>query len=188
MGAGYPGAPQIAMMFGLALLLFRPPRRTIVAWLAIGVFIVGVGLFIKPSLALIAVSSHAESSGRIYVYAQRLTATRSWIPIAIDNIVVAKIKRGTFFSANMAPGLHTVTIENGIPAFVEVGSGQESYVRVGWIHLEGPPFPALSIMPQDLARKEMRFLSYIEAGKIVSTSVSRTDPRQPEEPLLKTRQ
>lgn len=37
--SGYPGALEIVMMFGLALLLFKPPRRTKVAWLAVAVLI-----------------------------------------------------------------------------------------------------------------------------------------------------
>ena len=39
------GPLQVAMIFGLAVLLFRPPRRTIIIWLAIAVFLVVVGQF-----------------------------------------------------------------------------------------------------------------------------------------------
>jgi hypothetical protein len=50
---------------------------------------------------------------------------------------------GTFVAVNVAPARHTVT-ENGIPAFVEVGSGEESYVRLDWnMHANRPPIPAL---------------------------------------------
>ncbi len=41
----HPGAPQLGLMFGLAVLLFRPPRRMIITWLAMAMFIFVVGLF-----------------------------------------------------------------------------------------------------------------------------------------------
>jgi hypothetical protein len=46
--SGYPGPLETAMAFGLALLLFRPRRRTKIAWLAMVVLIVVVGLITKP--------------------------------------------------------------------------------------------------------------------------------------------
>jgi hypothetical protein len=41
----HPGALQLGLMFGLAVLLFRPPRRTILTWLAWAMFIFVAGLF-----------------------------------------------------------------------------------------------------------------------------------------------
>jgi hypothetical protein len=41
----YLGALQVAMIFGLAVLLFRPRRRMLAAWLAIAVLLVVVSLF-----------------------------------------------------------------------------------------------------------------------------------------------
>jgi hypothetical protein len=41
----HPAALQLGLMFGLAVLLFRPPRRTIIAWLAMAIFIIVLGLF-----------------------------------------------------------------------------------------------------------------------------------------------
>jgi hypothetical protein len=41
----HPGALQLGLMFGLAVLLFRPPRRTIIKWLAMAIFIIVVSLF-----------------------------------------------------------------------------------------------------------------------------------------------
>lgn len=42
---GHPGALQLGLMFGLAVLLFRPPRRTIITWLAMVISIIVVGVF-----------------------------------------------------------------------------------------------------------------------------------------------
>jgi hypothetical protein len=39
------GVLQLGLMFGLAVLLFKPPRRTIITWLAMAIFIVVVSLF-----------------------------------------------------------------------------------------------------------------------------------------------
>jgi hypothetical protein len=41
----HPGALQLSLMFGLAILVFRPPRRTIITWLAMAIFIIVLGLF-----------------------------------------------------------------------------------------------------------------------------------------------
>jgi hypothetical protein len=41
----HQGALQLGLMFGLAVLLFRPPRRTIITWLAMAIFIIVLGLF-----------------------------------------------------------------------------------------------------------------------------------------------
>jgi hypothetical protein len=43
------GALQVGMMFGLAVLLSRPRRRTGAAWLAIAVFLVVVSLLTTHS-------------------------------------------------------------------------------------------------------------------------------------------
>jgi hypothetical protein len=40
----HPGALQLGLMFGLAVLIFRPQRRTIITWLAMAIFIIVVGL------------------------------------------------------------------------------------------------------------------------------------------------
>jgi hypothetical protein len=41
----YPVALQVAIIFGLAVLLLRPGRRTSAVWLAIAVLLVVVGQF-----------------------------------------------------------------------------------------------------------------------------------------------
>jgi hypothetical protein len=130
----------------------------------------------------------AEDFGRIYVYAQRLTPARSWIPISCGGAVAAELKRGMFFAINVAPGRSVLSLEEGVPAFAEVRSGEDSFVRLDW-HFEvgRPPIAVLSVVRADQARKEMMFLSYINAKKVRSTSVSKTDPREPAQLQLKRR-
>ena len=74
----------------------------------------------------------ADDSGRIYVYAQRETAARSWLPITCGGVVVAQLKRGMLFAINVPPGRHTLSVEAGLPAFVDVHSGEDVFVRLDW--------------------------------------------------------
>src|SRR5258708_30771389 len=57
----------------------------------------------------------AEDQARIYVYARRDTAARSWMSISCGNAVVAEIKQGTFFAIMLAPGQYTFLSERGVP-------------------------------------------------------------------------
>jgi hypothetical protein len=41
----YPGALQLGLMFGLPVLLLKPPLRMIVIWLAMAIFIIVANLF-----------------------------------------------------------------------------------------------------------------------------------------------
>jgi hypothetical protein len=130
----------------------------------------------------------SQDFARIFVYAQRETAARSWRPISCDGAPVAKIKRGTFFAVSVAPGRHVLSDEKGIPGFVNVRAGDESFVRLDWqIEIGEPATLVLSNVRPDLARKEMRFLSYIEAKEVLSRSVSNVDPRASPELHLKSR-
>jgi D-alanyl-D-alanine dipeptidase len=120
-------------------------------------------------------------SGRIYIYARRSTDARSWLPVASDDVVLAKIKRGFFFAFDAPPGRHTLSIERGVPATVDVRSGVDSYVRLDWVIEDGqPPVPALSAVAQPYAQDEMRFLSYVDGRHIAAASVLRADPRPPD--------
>ena len=102
--------------------------------------------------------------------------------------MVAKLKADAFFAMNVAPGRYTLAAEKGMPAVVDVRSGEESFVRLDW-HLELglPAVPELPSVRPDQARKEMRSLSYIDAGRAPSDSVSKRDPRDSPPRRLKTR-
>ena len=142
---------------------------------------------IIAAVALLApLAAPAEDSARIYVYA--LTPGHSWLPVSCGGAVVAKLKADAFFAMNVAPGRYTLSVANGTPASVEVRSGEESFVRLDW-HLELglPAVPELHSVRPDQARKEMRHLSYIDAGKVLSDSVSKRDPRDSPQRRLKTR-
>jgi len=144
------------------------------------------------SLLLLALGSiqfaWPQNAARIFVYAQHETAARSWRPISCDGKFVAKIKRGTYFALNVAPGRHVLSGENGVPAFVDVRAGDESFIRLEWVREIGEPATlVLGNVNPDVARKEIRFLLYIDVKQVLSPSVSKADPRTPQEPHLKTR-
>jgi hypothetical protein len=132
--------------------------------------------------------SWAEEHTRIYIYAQRDTLARSWIPISCDGEIVAEVRRGAFFAVDVSPGRHTLSLERGVPVSVDVGLGMESFVRLQWHYWTGQqPIPMLSQIGSEQASKELRFLSYAEAKRLHGKSVPKGDPRQPVEPQLKTR-
>jgi hypothetical protein len=74
----------------------------------------------------------AEDRARIYVYARRETAARSFLSISCDNQVAAEVKQGLFFAVNVDPGRHVVLVDRGLPLFLDVLAGQESFVRLDW--------------------------------------------------------
>lgn len=127
-------------------------------------------------------------SARVYVYAQRDTAARSWIAISCSGIVVAELRKGRFFAINLAAGRYTLSLEKGVPLSLDLRSGEESFVRLDWNYGIGrPPIPVLSKVRRTDARREMKYLSYIGVKKAHSSLVSRTDPIQPVVPRLRTR-
>lgn len=133
-------------------------------------------------------AARAEGLARIYVYAQRETPARSWLPISCDSTIVAKLKRGSFFAVNVAPGRHVLSDEKGIPVFVDARSGEESFVRLDWhMDVDRPAIPMLRVVPPTYARKEMMYLRYIDAGKVLSRSVPKADPRELPQLRLKRR-
>src|SRR5438876_12073367 len=125
-------------------------------------------------------SAHSRDLARIYVYVPMEAAARSWFPISCDSTVVAKLKRGRFFAVNVAPGRHMLSDEKGVPVSVDARSGEESFVRVDWrMEVGGPAISVLQVVPPSAARSEMIYLTYIDASKVHSKSVSKKDPREP---------
>lgn len=132
--------------------------------------------------------SFSQTRARIYVYEQRETPARSSQLILCDGAPAAKIKRGTFFALNVAPGRHALNIETGVPLFVDVRSGNESFVRLNsQIEAGERAVLVLDKVPANVARNEMRFVVYIDSKSALSGSVSKTDPRPPPELHLKRR-
>jgi len=102
-----------------------------------------------------ALSMPAQIPARIYVYAQRDTAARSWLPISCNNVVVAELKRGTFFAINVEPGPYSLFVEKGVPLSVDARSGEDSFVRLDWSYgIDRPPIPVLSKMYKDGANEK----------------------------------
>jgi len=127
------------------------------------------------------ICAKAEGRARIYVYVQTETPARSWFPVWCDKAVVAKVKRGRFFALNVAPGRHMIREEKGVPVFIDVGSGDESFVRLEWRNGDtgGPALPIWQAVPPSEARQDMTCLTYIDADKALSKSVPEQDPRGP---------
>jgi hypothetical protein len=91
-----------------------------------------------------------------------------------------------FFAIDVPPGRHSLGTEAGVPTFIDVHSGEEAFVRLNWNYQVGrPPIPVLGAVRPDRARKEMKYLSYINTKKVLSASVPKTDPREPTELQLK---
>lgn len=145
--------------------------------------LIAVAMFFLSSRA-----ATADDSSRMFVYSQRGTPARSWMAIVCDGEKIAEVKQGFFIAANVRPGRHSLSLADGVPISVEVRSGAEAFVRIDWSHdIRRQPIPVLSSVVAETARKEMRFLSYVDGKRIHSPLVPREDPRPPENPELKTR-
>lgn len=141
---------------------------------------------IAIAIATLLPSAHAESRVRIYVYVQAETPARAWFPIWCDGKAVARIKRGRFFVMYVAPGRHMLSDEKGVPVFIDARSGHKSFVRLDWnVKVDGPEISVLNGVAASTARKDMLYLSYIDANQSLSESVPKTDPREP--PQLRRR-
>jgi len=93
-----------------------------------------------------------------------------------------------FFAINVPPGRYALSAEASVPAFVDVRSGEESFVRLDWnFELGRPAIPVIDNVRPLPARKEMMYLSYINAKKVLSSSVPKTDPHEPPQLRLKRR-
>jgi hypothetical protein len=129
-----------------------------------------------------------QGQARIHVYSLRETAAHLWMPVKFDGDIAAEVRRGTFFTIACDPGPHVLIIDQGVPVSVEARPDRPAYVRLDWNYQLGRrPIPVLSTVPARIAEAELRHLSYIEAKKVRSAAVLKTDPRPPEEPRLKTR-
>jgi hypothetical protein len=130
----------------------------------------------------------AEDPTRIYVYARRDTAARSWVSISCDNSVVAEVRQGFFFAVNVEPRKHALSAEGGVPLFVDLTAGKEIFVRLDWDYKTGRPPIALfsQVNPAD-AQREMTYLSYVGVKRFHSSLVPKTDPRKEVQPQLRTR-
>lgn len=144
----------------------------------------GVTVFV-----LLGPTAAADDLSRVFVYAQRETPARSWMTILCDGQRIVEVKRGFFFVVNLRPGLHSLSVSDGVPVSVNVGSGEEAFVRIDWNHdVRRPPIPVLNSVAVDRAKKEMRFLSYVDRKRVHSTAVPGADPRPPENPQLRVRE
>lgn len=129
-----------------------------------------------------------EPLGQIYVYANWELPEHKWIDIARDDETVARVKAGRFFVMNVTPGRHAISARNGIPLFIEVASGEKSFLRLGR-EVDGQTMMlVLTKMDSTEAGKEIVHLAYIDASKAFSNSVPKEDPRDPRQPpQFKTR-
>ena len=132
----------------------------------------------------------AGNLSRVFIYAQRETSAKSWTPVSCDGENIAEIKQGFFFTMNISPGRHLLSLEAGVPISIDVRPGEETFVRIDWNHdVRRSPIPVLSSVREESAKQEMRFLSYVETKRIHSLAVSKADPRSLSvSPQLKTRQ
>ena len=128
-----------------------------------------------------------QPTTQIYVYVQHESPARSWFPVWCDGVLVAKIKQGRFFVINVTAGKHEIIEEKGVPVFVDVRSGKKAYVRLEWRNgeLGGPALPVWAEVTQSAAHRDMLYLAYIDADKVVSKLVPNTEPR--EAPSLRRR-
>ena len=130
----------------------------------------------------------SQESARIYVYAPRETAIRSWLPVQCDGTPVAKIKRGNFFAINVAAGKHMLSGGKGVPLFVDSPAGSEAFVRLAWqVEIGEPQTLVFDNVPARVGRNELRFVVYIEPKQALSNSVPKTDPHPPPELQFKPR-
>lgn len=149
---------------------------------------------VYPSILLFTVayltagSATGQEPARIYVYAQRQSAAKSWISISCDGIAAAKLKRGALFAIAVAGGRHSLSLEHGVPITIEVRPGEDKFLRLDWSYKAGSAsIPVLDAVRPERARGEMRFLSYIKSAKVQSDRVIKTDPRPLESLKLEPR-
>ena len=129
-----------------------------------------------------------QGPARIFVYSLRETAAHLWMPVNFDGEIAAEVRRGTFFTITCDPGPHILIIEQGVPVAVEARADRPAYVRLDWNYQLGRrPIPVLGVVPARIAEAELRHLSYVEAKKVRSAAVLKTDPRLAEDLRLKTR-
>lgn len=125
----------------------------------------------------------AQEPGRVYVFAPSHSEASAWIAVSCDGVQVAELKRGRFFAMSIPPGRHTFMANESVPVAIQAVAGQDVFLRLNWHHTLGlPPIPMLGAIPAEKAKREMRFLNYIDAKKIHSPLVEKKAPR-PEVPM-----
>src|SRR5262249_5773474 len=130
----------------------------------------------------------SDGLSRVFVYSQRESPARSWMDIGCDGERIAEVKRGFFVAVNVRPGRHFLSVADGVPLSIEVLTGSEAFVRIDWNHdVRRQPIPILNSVAEEQAKRELRFLNYVQIKRIHSTAVPRVDPRPPESPQLRTR-
>jgi len=124
---------------------------------------------------------------QVYVYADWESPEHGWVDVACDEEIVAKVKAGKFFVMNLQPGRHAISVQDGIPVFIELRSGERSFLRLDR-EVDGQTVMlVLNKMDSTEANREMVNLVYIDASKALSSSVPKEDPRKHRQPQLKTR-
>jgi hypothetical protein len=126
-----------------------------------------------------------DDLSQIYVYSQRETPARSWMTVVCDGRPIADVKRGYFFALNVRPGRYTLSLADGVPVSVDVRPRGEAFVRIDWSHhVRRRPIPVLNTVASERAKRELRFLSYVDSGRIHSTAVpaAPTPPGNPRNP------
>lgn len=130
----------------------------------------------------------AADPGQVFIYAQRDTPAKRWIGVTCDGETVAALKGGFYFALQTSAGRHSLSVTEGVPVSVEVDPGATVFVRMDWNHdLRREPIPAFSIVREESARKELRWLSYVAAKHIRSASVLPATELPAENPQLKSR-
>jgi len=139
-------------------------------------------------LAATVLAAHAAETGRVFVYSTSPMQDHPWMTVSCDGENVAAVKRGTYFVISVPAGQHTIASKDAIPTSVDVRSGEDVFVRVGWREREGSrPISIFMKAAPEQAAREMKLLGYIEPKKIVSPSVLKADPREPVPVKLKRR-
>ncbi|MGE5112448.1 MAG: hypothetical protein ACM3JB_16405 [Acidobacteriaceae bacterium] len=142
-------------------------------------------------LAFVSLAATAESTTRIYVFADWDSPQHAWIPIYCDGALVAKVKAGKFLAIEVPPGQHTLLAGDGVPLPFEIFPGKDVFVAVQY-HMRLYPsskstIPVLAIFPESEARIKIVHLVYIETKQMHSPLVSRQDPTVLWRPELKKR-
>jgi len=148
-------------------------------------------IFIILAIQGLAIGEGAEQRTGIFIYSSWEYPARSWVPVSCDGTLVAKVKRGRFFSINVGPGTHTLTQNDGIPLVVNARPGQQIFVQLEQQVSDEPSgkvvLPVLQVVAPEQARKEIIHLVYVDSDKLYSSAVSREDPTQLIPPRLKQR-
>ena len=112
----------------------------------------------------------------------RLRATSGHVEVPGSDCLLrrdsGRVARGDIFRRNVTPGRHTLGTRGGVPVSISVLAGEEAFVELSWhVQTGAPPIPVLFGVAPSLAQTKMKFLSYVPSGRILSSSVEKSDPR-----------